>query len=173
MKMTVAEWERARAELAAQRMRAVNDFGIAGAEDLERSLPEGVSYPSEGDPAVRRLAYALFGSLVEAAPWSPANLENSFTALGGAAPPGCVIDSLGNVSLRGAVVRGSAALNTTIFTLPANMRPPYLRRFVQPCASGVAHVDVLTSGFVQVSYASATLWFTSLHFDGISFDLRG
>jgi hypothetical protein len=177
MKLTVDDWEKARAEVAALRVRQANDEGIVGAEVLDRALPLGVNYPNEGDPAVRRLAYALFGALAESTPWVDAALENSFTSFGVPltiyAPPAYRLNPFGIVELRGAVARVSAALSTSIFTLPTALRPPYARKFVTVGNGGIALVQVSTNGQVFVIAAADASWYTNLFLDGISFDLRG
>ena len=176
MKLAIESWELARAELAALRVREVNDEGTLGAENLERALPAGVAYPNDGDPAVRRLAYALFGSLGESPPWIPANLENSFTSFGAPAtsfaPPAYRLNAFGIVELRGAVARVSASF-TTIFTLPEGLRPAYTRKFPTVANNGTALIQVINNGQVQVFASSDASWFTNLFLDGINFDLRG
>ncbi len=74
-------------------------------------------------------------------------------------------DSNGVIHLRGVVVRSSGVL-TTIFTLPAGMRPALACQFPACSAGAFAEVDVGTGGNVVLAAGAAT----SVSLDGITFD---
>lgn len=79
-------------------------------------------------------------------------------------------DPLGRIHLRGLLARGSAALSTSIFTLPAGYRPAKNSEFVVMANEKFAHLEVTSGGVVQMIAADSATWYTYFTLDGISFD---
>ena len=81
-------------------------------------------------------------------------------------------DSNGRVWLRGLVGRASAALSTSIFTLPSGYRPSKWLLFSVVANNNFARLDVDTNGNVFVPAANSPTWYNFISLDGISFDTR-
>lgn len=81
-------------------------------------------------------------------------------------PTGFVKDIDSFVHLKGIIRSGSLG---TVYTLPEGFRPPFHTRFVTPSSAGLASVDVLSNGNVQVGgYLSggsnAYVFLSNIHF---------
>ncbi len=106
--------------------------------------------------------------------WIAPTLLNSFTnydtSIWQAA--GYYKDSVGRVWLRGLLKRASAALNASVFQLPAGYRPAKNVTFAAMANDAFARITVDTSGNVTVPAATNASWFTFFSLDGMSFDTR-
>lgn len=176
MKVVVSEWERARANLIAARMRDANESGVEGGDALDPSLPRGVEYPASADANIRRLAYALLGGLSVVEPWRSPEFLNSWTDFNTAThtPAGFMKDPFGFVRLRGLVKRlvsGYALI--PIFILPEGYRPTFSTNFAVVGNNNFARLEIATSGAVMVTAAVSATPENFVSLDGVTFDTRG
>lgn len=106
--------------------------------------------------------------------WIAPTLLNSFTnydtSIWQAA--GYYKDLTGQVWLRGLLKRSSAALNTSVFQLPAGYRPAKNCTFAAMANDAFARITVDINGNVTVPAATNGSWFTFFSLDGLSFDTR-
>lgn len=106
--------------------------------------------------------------------WTAVTFQNSFgnynTTDHNAA--GYMRDAFGRVWLRGLVSRASAALNTTIFNLPAGFRPPRWDIYSVIAGNSWARLNVLANGNVNIEAAGSGTWYQYISLEGVSFDTR-
>lgn len=107
-------------------------------------------------------------------PYTNATLQNSFTNYNPTDhnAAGYTLDSSGCVKLRGLVARASAALNTSIFTLPVGYRPSRWLIFSQIAGNSWVRINIKTDGTVQVEAAGSGTWYQFISLEGITFDPR-
>jgi hypothetical protein len=121
---------------------------------------------------VATVALRALGPLAQPA-WTAPSYVNSFSDFGASfLTAGYYKDSTGRVWLRGLAKRATAALSTTIFTLPAGSRPSANANFIVMANNRMARLEIASAGTVQIIAADDASWFNFFSFDGVSFDTR-
>lgn len=134
-KLTIAEWERSRADYFASLVRQVMTEGASGGEEIEPAVDASMyGEPAQTDPKVRAGAYAMFRALERTSPWQNLALQGAWTTPVGHRVAQWRVDPMGNVELRGAVTGGSLA--STIATFPGAFRPTGLMTFLVGASGG-------------------------------------
>lgn len=115
----------------------------------------------------------FYRATLDQSAWTNVTYQNSFADYGASDFPASYFkDSMGVVHLRGLVARASAALNTTIFTLPAGYRPTKFCNFAVMANRKFANIEINSSGDVKLRAADDASWFNFFNLDGITFDTR-
>jgi hypothetical protein len=105
--------------------------------------------------------------------WTAVSFENSFSNFGsGWQGAEYMKDSFGVVHLRGLVKRASAALNTSMFTLPSGYRPAATQMFSCCGNNKHARMDINSAGAVTIEAADDASWNSFISLNGITFDTR-
>lgn len=172
MSKIVADWERARADRLAADARQVTTEGVSGADSIAPLVTSGQAAEVQ-DSTLRVGAYISLGALEIVEPWRAVNFENGFENF---SPDwhDCEFykDPFGTVKLRGLFKRLSAALNTTVFTLPEGYRPSRFTMLGSTAGNQHVRVDIHPNGSLVVAVADSASWFNYVSLDNLSFDTR-
>jgi hypothetical protein len=148
---------------AVNAVSAGNAVNAANATNLGGTAASAYEKKSE-------LAAALTAA-AKPVPFTDATLQNSWLKVTGHSTPGFSQDQFGVVHLRGAVMGGAT---TTVFTLPAAVRPTATKQFATSCGpspGAFGSITVNTDGTVVGGGGATCTAFTSL--EGITFRTDG
>jgi hypothetical protein len=151
-----------KATTATSAVNAVNSVNAGNATNLGGSAASAYEKKSELN--------ATLAAVAKPVPFTDATLQNSWLKVVGHSTPGFSQDQFGVVHLRGAVMGGTG---TTMFTLPAAVRPTATTQFATSCGPGAGtfgSIIVNTDGTVVEGGAGCAA-FTSL--EGITFRTDG
>lgn len=144
-KLTIADWEFARAEYFASLTRQVVTSGTDGYDGTEPKLSVD-DYDGEDPDAtaarVRAGAYAMLRALERGPAWELMTLGAGWSAYLSAGAPEYRRDPFGYLEMRGGVFGGS--VGAPIVTLPGPVLPKQPALFVVPAfgGSGTAHLQI-------------------------------
>lgn len=157
MKLTIADWEFARAEYFASLTRQIVVEGTDG-YDLNEPKLDVAAYDGEDPVAtaarVRAGAYAMLRALERGPAWEVVTLGSGWSSYLSAGTPQYRRDPFGYLEMRGGVFGGT--VGTPITTLPGPVLPKQPALFVVPAFGGAG------TGQLQIDPSTGALTLTAL-----------